>query len=284
VTREPTATTTVAGDDASALVARGRAELDGGKIDEAVASFERAAEQSPEDSEVYRWLGQAYLSKLQDASMFKKLSLSKNTRKAYLKSIELDPENIQARASLASFYFNAPSVAGGSKQKGLEQVEEIRKRDARTAHLLLGRMHNGDKEPAKAKQEYRAAIRLDPSDPDPYYILGVICQQEKEWEEAFEAFEAGVRETGDARSLYQIGRTAVFSGTHLERAKEALTQYIARAPEAATMPTEAHARWRLGMLYEKEGRKDLARREYREALKVDPDLEQAKEALETLGG
>ena len=47
--------------------------------------------------------------------------------------------------------------------------------------------------------------------------------------------------------------------------------------------TTGHARWRLGMLYEKLGRKDLARREYEMALKLDSQLEQAREALENLG-
>jgi len=150
-------------------------------------------------------------------------------------------------------------VAGGSTEKGIEQVEEIR------------------------KQEYRAAIKLDPSDPDPYYTVGLLCQQEKEWDEAFEMFEAAVKITDDLRSLYQIGRTGIFSGQRLDRSKEALQQYIAHDPRSAGLPTEAHARWRLGMIHEKQGHKDLARGAYQEALKLDPELEQAQEALENLG-
>ena len=85
------------------------------------------------------------------------------------------------------------------------------------------------------------------------------------------------------RSLYQIGRTGVFSGEKLERAKAALEDYITREPDPKKLPSVAHARWRLGMLYEKLGRKDLARREYETALKLDSQLEQAREALENLG-
>ena len=215
--------------------------------------------------------------------MFKKLGLSKKTRTAYLKAIELDPESVEARVSLANFYFNAPGIAGGSTEKGMGQVEEIRKRDGRTAHLLLAGKYAGEKENAKAKQEYRMAIKLDPSDPDPYYRVGFLCQEAKEWDEAFDAFEAGVLATDDPRSLYQIGRTGVFSGERLDRAKEALEQYIAREPEGPRLPTVAHARWRLGMIYERLGRKDRARREYETALKLNPELEQVQEALENLG-
>ncbi|RLE25914.1 MAG: hypothetical protein DRJ50_02010 [Actinobacteria bacterium] len=96
-------------------------------------------------------------------------------------------------------------------------------------------------------------------------------------------FEAAVKITDDLRSLYQIGRTGIFSGQRLDRSKEALQQYIAHDPRSAGLPTEAHARWRLGMIHEKQGHKDLARGAYQEALKLDPELEQAQEALENLG-
>jgi tetratricopeptide (TPR) repeat protein len=281
--RNVSAVAKVAGDDAAVLMAAGREELGKGEIDRSIATLERVVELRPEGSEGHFWLGRAYLAKLQNASMFKKLGLSKKVRAAYLKAIELDPENVEARSSLASFYFNAPGIAGGSVDKGMEQVEEIRKRNPKAAHLLLAGMYAGREEPEKAKQEYRAAIALDPTDPDPHYGLGMLCQGAKEWQEAFESFEAGVRATGDLRALYQIGRTGVFSGERLDRAKEALEQYIELEPDSERLPTVAHARWRLGMVYEKLGRKDQASRQYEMALELDPDLEQAREALETLG-
>ncbi len=273
----------VAGDDPVAMLARGREELEKGEVDHAIATLERAVELRPDGSDGYFWLGRANLQKLQEASMFKKLGLSKKVRTAYLKAIELDPEYLEARSSLASFYFNAPAIAGGSTEKGMEQVEAIRKQDERAAHLLLAGMYADSKETAKAKQEYRAAIALDPEDADPYYSLGLLCPGSKQWDEAFASFEAGVRVSAHHRSLYQIGRTGVFSCQRPERSMEALEQYIAREPDSKTLPSVAHARWRLGMIYEKLGRKDRARLEYRKALELAPDLEEARDALENLG-
>ena len=40
--------------------------------------------------------------------------------------------------------------------------------------------------------------------------------------------------------------------------------------------------WRLGMAYEKDGKKDLAREEYRKALAIDPGMTEAKKALAKL--
>jgi putative CocE/NonD family hydrolase len=278
----PSTVAKVAGDDAAALLARGREELDAGEVDQAIATLERVVEPRPDGSAEHFWLGRAYLARLQNASMFKKLGLSKKVRASYLKAIELDPENLDARSSLASFYFNAPGIAGGSTDKGMEQVEEIRKREPKTAHVLLAGRYAGNDETAKAKEEYRAAIALDPGDPRLHYNLGFLCQQAKEWDEAFEAFEAGVKVDGDPASLYQVGRTAVLSGKRLDRGKEAMEEYIEKKPDGPGMPTEAHARWRLGMIYALQGNKDLARREYETSLTLDPELEQPREALETL--
>ena len=284
---EPVAPVTVAvapvdGDDAGKLLEQGRTQLQDGQVEQAIATLQRATELRPEGSEEQLWLGRAYLDKLQDASLFRKLGLSKKVQASFRRAVELDPESLEARTRLASFYFQAPSVAGGSFDKGMQQIAEIQKRDARAAHLLRADAYATRKEIDRAKQEYRAAIALDPSDADPYYGLGLLCQTEKSWAETFAAFEAGVKQADDLRSLYQIGRTAVFSGQHLSRGKEALEQYIARGPELASLPSVASARWRLGMVYEHLGRADLARREYETALRLEPDNEQAREALESL--
>jgi putative CocE/NonD family hydrolase len=276
----------VAGDDAAALLAQGRRELDEGEHDQAIATLERSVELSPDQSEMHHQLGRAYLDKLQNSSIFKKLGLSKKVRKSYRRAIELDPDNLEARESLAQFYFNAPGVAGGSFDKGLEQVGEIESRDAHAAHRLMAGVYRDRDEPEKAKERYRAAIALDPNDADAHYGLGVVHQGEKEWGEAVEALEASLRAATEERALYralyQLGRTGALSGESLPRAKEAMEKYIAAEPDIEGLPSAAAAHWRLGMIYEHMQRPDLARREYETALELQPGMEQAREALESL--
>ena len=272
----------VEGDDAAALVASGRQQLEGDEVDRAIASFQRAVELKPQGSNEHLWLGRAYLDKLQSASMFKKLGLSKKVRASFGKAVELDPDNIDARTSLASYYFNAPSIAGGNFDKGLEQVEAIRGRDPKAAHRLMAGAYRDKKQPDKAIEEYKAIIALDPQDESAYYMLGLLHQNAKQWEQAFTWFEKSVELTEDLASLYQIGRTAVFSSVRLERGKQALEQYIAREPDESRLPSVASARWRLGMVYERMGRKDLARRQYESALELEPEMEQARESLKSL--
>jgi uncharacterized protein len=279
----PASVTTVADGEPEGLLAQGRALLEEDEVDEAVATLEQAVELEPEVSEVHFWLGKAYLAKLQSASLFKKLGLSKKVRGSYLRAIELDLENLDARESLAYFYFEAPGIAGGSVDKGMEQVEEIRSRDPRTAHLLLASHYASQKKNAEAKGEYRAAIALDPEDPDPQYLLGMLFQSDKEYAEAVKAFEGAlVADPDDLKSLYQIGRTGALSEEKLERARQALEQYIERDPNSSILPSAAAAHWRLGMVFEHMGHADRARRQYETALELEPELEQARESLAKL--
>ncbi len=71
----------------------------------------------------------------------------------------------------------------------------------------------------------------------------------------------------------------MFSGERLDRGKQAFEQYIEQSPGGAFVPS---AHWRLGMLYELMGDEKAAEREYRTSLELDPELDQARQALKTL--
>ncbi len=82
-------------------------------------------------------------------------------------------------------------------------------------------------------------------------------------------------------ALYQIGRTGALSGQNLDRAEAYYKLYL-QNERGSNNPSLASTHWRLGMVYEHKGEKELAREEYLSALKFDPELEQAKKALKKL--
>lgn len=112
--------------------------------------------------------------------------------------------------------------------------------------------------------------------------IGFLYQQKKQFDNAFSAFESVVKRHPDCYpALYQIGRTAVFSGTNLERGIECLKQYLQHEP-AENQPTWANAHFRLGAIYELKEDKAAAQTAYEAALKLDPSYDDAKKALEKL--
>ncbi len=112
--------------------------------------------------------------------------------------------------------------------------------------------------------------------------LGYLYQQKKQYDHAFKTFENIIKHHPDYYpALYQIGRTAVYSGANLDRGIESLKKYLQHAP-GDNDPSWANAHFRLGALYEHQGDKAAAQKEYQAALKLDPSYEDAKKALEKL--
>src|ERR1043166_6384165 len=116
--------------DPEALKNAGVAAMTQGDADKAAGLFEKAVQLRPNVAEYHYLLGQAYGDQAQNASLFSKASLAGKCRDEFLKAVELDPNNINARFALIDYFTIAPSMMGGSEEKALQQAAEIRKRDA----------------------------------------------------------------------------------------------------------------------------------------------------------
>jgi tetratricopeptide (TPR) repeat protein len=270
-------------DNAEAEFYLGRIALAQQRHDDALARLQHTVELAPENSNYYYWLGIAYAGKVNATQDFmEKGQLAPKMKEAAEKAVELDPDNLDARQFLAQYLFNAPPIVGGSEEKGMEQVEEIKSRDPKRGHLFAARMYLARKDFNQAEVEIKEAVKVAPDDPDVHYQLGRFYQDTEDYINAFAAFEKALEADADHMgALYQVGRTAVFSGVQLERGIACLEKYLKGEP-GPSEPTRAHAHWRLGMIYEKQGDTDRARAEYEKALELNPDIEQAKEALDAL--
>jgi tetratricopeptide (TPR) repeat protein len=71
-------------------------------------------------------------------------------------------------------------------------------------------------------------------------------------------------------------------GRNLEQSEEIFSAYVELAERPPQSPSLAGGRWRLGMVYEKQGRKAEALEQYRLAAELDPEWEQPREEIERL--
>jgi tetratricopeptide (TPR) repeat protein len=269
--------------DPDAVLYLGRTYFYLEKYETAAGWFEKVAALTPKQSGVQLWLARSYGRAAQEASVFKQVGLAKNCKAAYEKTIVLDPGNLEARSELIQYYLLAPGFMGGSVEKAREQAAEIRKRDAVRGVLAFVTIHMNQKDPAAAERELKQAVQKTPAEPRLRVALGNFYQGQEKWEAAFETLEAVVKADPDRwDALYQIGRAGALSGQRLDRAEQCLKRYLAHTPSGDD-PSLAHAHFRLGMVYEKKGDRTQARAEYRTALKLDPGLKDAQEALKKLG-
>jgi tetratricopeptide (TPR) repeat protein len=151
-------------------------------------------------------------------------------------------------------------------------------------HLVDGFLAQRERNFAAAEQAYEKAIAAAPDSAAPYFALGQVLQREEKWAEALETFDRRLaRAPNDTSALFQIGRNSALSGLALERGEQSLKRWLAAPPKGTRTITMAGAHHRLGQIYEKQGRRDAARAEYEEAMRINPKNEDAKKSLEALG-
>lgn len=270
-------------DKGKELFESGKSEYQQNNYDEASIKLKSAIELDDTKSDYYLWLGKAYLAKLDKSSFFEKGILSGKVIDNYKKAIKIEPANIVARIHLANYYIYAPSIAGGSTKKAKEQAVEINKYNPEQALMLNATIYSREGNTDLAIEEYTKYLELNPDDPDAYYQVGMFYQGLKKYADATEMFEMAISKDDKAYgSLYQIGRTAIFSGQNIDRGITCFKEYIKVSP-GSPYPGIDSAHWRLGMLYEKKGKKKLAKKEYSTAVELSPDEIKYKDALENIG-
>lgn len=269
-------------DDARVALYLGRAYLETGELDEAERWLTRAVELD-ETSVDRMWLGRVYGLKARQASLFGRVGLAKRMKENTLRALELDGDNLEARQDLLQFYLEAPGIAGGDGSKAREQAKEILARDSYLGHLAWARVYEDAGDDPVLIQWYRAAIRMRPEEPDPYYPLAYAQQRQGDFAGARETLLALQRQDPDDPGvLYQLGRNAALAGRWLDEGEASLRGYLSIEDPGTDRPSHAAARWRLALVLEHQGRLEEALRELEAAHRLDPSFEEAERDLKRL--
>ncbi len=212
---------------------------------EAVRRLERATQLAPREAAIFLALGDAYGISAERAGLFAKLGLARRCGAAYEQAVALAPASVSARYALFTFYRQAPAIVGGGFDKARAQADELRKVDPVRGGLATVELNVAEKKYA-----------------DAFALLGDLR-----------------RSHPDVPAIaYHVGRTAAMSGQELDQGEAALKEYLRRSPGEDDAPLWA-AHWRLGQIYERQGRRAAARDEFTAALKLNPTQPQLREAI-----
>lgn len=250
--------------------------------DNASAMEEKAVALSPKNSVYHQWLGRAYGGKAdRDRSFF----LAKKVKAQFQEAVKLDPSNIEARMDLEEYCYSAPWIVGGSKDEAQAQVEAIAALDPVQGHLARA-MYASEalKKPAEAEAEYRAVLNAKPKDLDPYFsVANFFIHQNKPADVATAISAAAQVSPSDPRLAFYRGVSGVLSGQDAAAAERNLKAYLASAPDRSDWPSHASAREWLGRVYESQGDVADAAEQYRAALRLNPNMREARDRLKKLG-
>jgi Tfp pilus assembly protein PilF len=262
------------------LIEQGRAAISRGDTAAAIEILEKAVAQSPKSAEAHFYLATAYASEGQKSGMLGAARYASKMKDEFEKAIALNPKYVEARFGLVQFYASAPGIMGGSYDQAFEQAKEIKAIDPIVGHRAYAFIYSQQKKPDLAKQEYLDAIREQPKSAKAHSYLGqYLVNAEKNYTAAFAEFETALKlDPSYMPAFYHLGRTAVQANTNLARGEEALKKYLAYTPKE-NEPALANAHYFLGAIYENEGKKAEAKQSYQAALKLNPSLKEASEAL-----
>lgn len=140
-------------------------------------------------------------------------------------------------------------------------------------HYALARVLLDRERPDEAEARIQEAIRLDPEDPDYWATLARIRYGQRRWRDTLEAADRGLRVDPEHAGCTNLRAMALVQLGEREAAGAAIEGALARDPENAL--THANEGWRL--LHQADhGR---AMEHFREALRLDPQLEWARLGL-----
>ena len=245
--------------------------------DRGIAACERARDIDPQKGTYHLWLGRIYGEKADHVSFISAAPMARKVRESFERAVQLDPQSWEARTDLAEFYLEAPGLVGGGKDKAHQQAEVIAKLHPAMAHWVEGRIAEKNDDAVTAEREYRAAIAASHSGTRSWLDLAAFMRrnhQRAEMEEALRTLEKSPVDR--AESLMDAASLLFQTGRDLPMAVRLLRRYL-DAPVEEGPAFKAHDL--LGRILEKQGDRQGAAEEFRNALALAHSYGKAKEDL-----
>ncbi|MCU0468975.1 MAG: tetratricopeptide repeat protein [Arcicella sp.] len=260
----------------------GKIAMGENKYDEAAEHFLITTNKNSHNADYFYWLGRAYGQLALNAGVLKRGITIPKVRDAFETAHTLAPKNQEVMAALIQFYLAVPEFLGGGSDRAFGMAKKLQAINKGDGHLALANIYMADENLDLAEKEYIYAAKSEVNNVRYILALGSFYQNQKKYTEALNVYEAFLMKHPENMSVtYQFGKCSALSGQKLEKGEELLNIYLKHKP-LNNEPSLAGATMRLGMIYEKKGNKQEAKRLYETAIKSDPSLKEAKEALRRL--
>jgi len=216
----------------------------------AIRYLETALAVAPGEARYHYHYGHAQGRSAQKSGVFSKFGHARKCLAAYERAVALAPDIAEFRESLFEFYRQAPAVVGGGRDKAVAQAEAIMRLDPPRGRVVFATLYVGEGKLAEAFAPFEEVLQTSPDD----YL-----------------------------SLYHLGRLAAVTGHAPERGLTCLRRCLELTPPAGKdIPGHAYVQWRLGQLHERRKDPAAARVAFTDAVRLDPTLGAAVEALRRL--
>jgi cytochrome c-type biogenesis protein CcmH/NrfG len=248
--------------------------------DASITACQKAVALEPGNSQYHLWLGRAYGEKADHSSFFFATGLAKKVRSEFETAVRLNPNNVEARADLADFYVQAPSILGGGTDKAATQAQQLSLLDPAETHLVRAQIAEKDKDLAVAESEFRAAIQASGGKAGTWMELARFYRRTNRLDPMQVAIQQASSAPESQHVLLPAAEVLIQTQRNLTAAAEMLHRYLASEMVEDAPAFKAH--YLLGNLLEQQGDIQAAVQEYRNALSLARDFTLAQSALKRL--
>lgn len=178
--------------DAAAFFALGQLRERQHNLKDSVAAYEQAVKLDASKPEYFSALAVALSQCMGEMNVMQQAMTAGRMKKAFEKSIELDPKHVAGLIGLARYYANAPEIAGGSFSKAAEFAQRVREVLPFQGEMELGFVAKQEEKYADALAHYEAATKLNPASGYARYLCGEMQMNLAKKDEARASFEAAL--------------------------------------------------------------------------------------------
>ncbi len=270
--------------DAAVQYLLARCYFESEEFDGAIAPAEAAVSLEPKNSLYHELLGRVYGEKADRSGWLRALSLAKKARKEFEIAVRLDEHNFSAMQALIEFDCSAPSIASGGEGKARPEIEKLSALDAAEGRYAAGNCRRQKKDFAAADSEFRKSLAMHPKSPDLIYDIGDFYMKRGQPDGLRIALVEGERAAPPADPRANFYRAVIYT---LEKkdpagATKMLREFLANVPKRNEYPSKAMAHYWLGRIQQNQNDETSAKKEYQEALNLEPKNRLANEALKHL--
>ncbi len=256
--------------------------------DTALDLAEDLVDDHPTSSVAHYLLASAIRIKMQEVSQVRAMFSLGDYKEALAKSIELDPQNIDARTEEIGFYLFAPGVAGGDKDFAAERIIELKTVNLFSGLQMEAQLAAVNEDTDKRLQLLQQMVELEPGNPQALMQLGGLMVQLKRFEQAEDSF---IKITGEEdptwplAAQYQRAKWRILAKQESDLAIELLRSYQQQLPNIESevnLPSLAAALWREALAFENKGDEKSAIALLKKSLSADGEFEPAEDDLDRL--
>jgi tetratricopeptide (TPR) repeat protein len=260
-----------------------RSHFENEEFDRAISAAQKSIALEPKVSAYHELLGRAYGEKASRSGWWSALSLAKKSRKEFETAVQLDERNFSAMQAMIEFDCSAPGIAGGGEDKARPEIQKLSGLDAAEGRYAAGNCRRQKKDYEAADAEFQKALALHPKSADLIYDIGDHYMKHDQADRLLLVVKEGERaDQADPRGDFYRAVANTLQKEKPAESEKLFREYIARAPKRNNYPSKAMAHYWIGRIQENQNDSASAKKEYHEALNLEPKNRFANEALKRL--